>query len=242
MNYRWKILLKNEKSYLHVILFKLVCSSVFWNWTTLKGELECIPVVMIVGVEMRGAKAVIDAVVEIVGRWRILTLACGKRWQRKYWWCSKMPAVYSMSGELASSYFRMSFSRQKLQVQAISRGDPLCYLSKFTPGKWISCGRQFVFWYFILRYYPDTSGSYPGKKSNILYWCYRRPPSLKTTRDVFSYPRPVTSPAFLISAHRSIRSYQPDFISGNWVHTLGIRLPSSSGILFCKYELTIYNK
>jgi len=60
-------LLKNAKYYLNAILFKLVCPPVFRNHTTLKGDIECILVVVIVGLEMSGAEAVIDAVVKIVG-------------------------------------------------------------------------------------------------------------------------------------------------------------------------------
>jgi hypothetical protein len=78
MDYRWKILLKNEKSYLHAILFKVVCPPVFPNYTTLQGDLECILIVVIVGVEMIGAEAVIDAVVKIVGSWTIPNISVWK--------------------------------------------------------------------------------------------------------------------------------------------------------------------
>ena len=59
--------MKNAKSHLHAILFDVVCPPVFRNCTTLKGDSECILLVVIVGVEMVGAEAVIDAVVKIVG-------------------------------------------------------------------------------------------------------------------------------------------------------------------------------
>ena len=76
--YRWNILLKNAKYYLHAILFKVVCPPAFRNCTTLKGDIECILVVVIVGLEMSGAEAVIDAVVKIVGSWAILNISVWK--------------------------------------------------------------------------------------------------------------------------------------------------------------------
>jgi hypothetical protein len=75
---RWNILLKNAKYYLHAILFKVICPPVFRNCTTLKGDTACILVVVVVDLEVIGAKAVIDAVVKIVGSWTTLNISAWK--------------------------------------------------------------------------------------------------------------------------------------------------------------------
>ncbi|MEE9532170.1 MAG: hypothetical protein V3W52_14350 [Syntrophobacteria bacterium] len=70
--------MKNEKFYLHAVLFKVICPPAFRNCTTLKGDVECVLVVVIVGLEMSGAEAVIDAVVKTVGGLTILNIAVWK--------------------------------------------------------------------------------------------------------------------------------------------------------------------
>jgi hypothetical protein len=59
--------LKSAKFCLHAIPCRIVCSPVFRNYITLKGDLGCILAVVIVRVKMIGAEAAIDAVVKIVG-------------------------------------------------------------------------------------------------------------------------------------------------------------------------------
>jgi len=72
VNHRWNILLKNEKSYLHAVLFKVIYSPAFRNCTTLKGDVECVLVVVIVGVGRIGA------VVKTVGGLTVLNISVWK--------------------------------------------------------------------------------------------------------------------------------------------------------------------